>query len=261
MGNKVKIMGMELDILSEDALRKEFEGFLSYDFLNVIHLISLDYMDAFEENEQIQETLGEADLVLPGEQAILSSSHVDVLATGGMVVDYRIAGKACGKEMLTGRTCYLVLRDRKEARIIYRYLASHHPALQVVGLYTSDSGVTDEALVNDINTGLPDLIFMSMESPHAEAWLHDNRAKINAKLCVVLGSVMDMIIRENIHIPHYLKRLHLGKIYTHVARIPYSNMWRRRIFRKKMDNYNSRKLMEIADVIEELSDEGENKRQ
>ena len=57
MGNKVKIMGMELDILSEDALRKEFEGFLSHDFLNVIHLISLDYMDAFEENEQIQETL------------------------------------------------------------------------------------------------------------------------------------------------------------------------------------------------------------
>ena len=261
MGNKVKIMGMELDILSEDALQKEVEGYLSNDFLNVIHLISLDYMDAFEENEQIQETLEEADLLLPGEQAILSSSHVDVLATGGMVVDYRGAGRVCRTDLLRGRTCYLILRDKKEAKVVYRYLASHHPELEVVGLYTSDSGVTDEALVNDINTGLPDLIFMSMESPHAEQWLHENRAKINAKLCVVLGSVMDMILRENIHIPKYVKRLHLGKVYTLLARIPYTDMWRRRIFRKKMDNYNSKKLMELADEIEELSDEGENKGQ
>ncbi len=55
MGNKVKIMGMELDIMSEEALQKELEGYLSNDFLNVIHLISLDYMDAFEENEQRSE--------------------------------------------------------------------------------------------------------------------------------------------------------------------------------------------------------------
>lgn len=261
MGNKVKIMGIELDILSEEALQKALTDFLSNDFLNVIHLISLDYMDAYEENEQIQEALAEADLLLPGEKAILSSSHVDVLATGGMVVDYRMAGNVCGHDMLEGRTCYLVLRNKKEAKIMYRFFASHYPQLEILGVYTSDSGVTDEALVNDINTGLPDLIIMSMESPHAEEWLHNNRAKINAKLCVVLGSVMDMIIRENIHIPKYLKQLHLGKIYTLVAQIPYSNMWRRRIFRKKMDNYNNRKLMEIADVIEELSDEDENKRQ
>lgn len=261
MGNKVRIMGMELDILSGESLQKKLADFLQGDHLNVVHLISLDYMDAYEENEQIQETLAEADLILPGEKAILSSSHVDVLATGGMVVDYRMAGDVCGNGMLEGKTCYLVLRNRKESKIVYRFLASHHPGLEVVGVYTSDSGVTDEALVNDINTGLPDLVIMSMETPRAEEWLRDNRAKINAKLCVALGSVMDMIIRENIHIPKCLKCLHLGKLYTMVARIPYSNMWRSRIFRKKMDNYNNKKLMEIADVIEEMSDEGENKGQ
>lgn len=261
MGNKVRIMGMELDILSGEALQNELTDFLGGDHLNVVHLISLDYVDAYEENEQIQETLAEADLILPGEKAILSSSHVDVLATGGMIVDYRMAGEACRQNMLEGKTCYLVLRNRKESKIVCRFLASHHPELKIVGVYTSDSGVTDEALVNDINTGLPDLVVMSLGTPHEEEWLRDNRAKLNARLCVVLGSVMDMIIRENIHIPACLKYLHLGALYTMVARIPYSNMWRSRIFRKKMDNYNNKKLMEIADVIEEMSDEGENKGQ
>lgn len=261
MGNKVKIMEMELDILSEEALRKELENYLSNDYLNVIHLISLDYMDMYEENERIQETLAAADLVLPGEKAILSSCHVDVLETGGMVVDYRMAANVCDNDILEQKKCYLVLRDKKEAKVVYRYLASICPSLEVVGLYTQDGGVTDEALVNDINTTLPDLILLSMENGHEEEWIYENRAKINAKLCIALGSVMDMIIRENIHIPKLVKWLHLSRAYTLVAQIPYSSMWRTRIFQKKMDNYNSRKLMEIADVTEELSDEGEDKGQ
>ena len=259
MANRINVMGMELDILSEETLHNEMQQFLSNDYLNVIHLISLDYMDAYEENEQVREMLLDADLVLPGEKAVLSSCHVDVLETGGVVVDYRTAAKMCGIDILDGKKCYLVLRSKKEAKVVYRYVLTHYPFLEVVGLYTEDSSVTEEALVNDINTKLPDLIFVSMENTRGEEWLSHNKAKINAKLCVVLSSMMNIIIRENIHVPKMIRRLHLGKIYTVLAGIPYSNMWRRRIFRKKMDNYNNRKLMEISDVEEELSDEDESK--
>lgn len=252
MGNSINVMGLEIDILSEETFQNDMNEYLSNDYLNIVHLISLDYMDAYEEDEQVREVLEEADLVLPGEKAILTSCHVDVLETGGMVVDYRTAWRLCGNGMMDGKSCYLVFRNKKEAKVVYRYLLTHCPRLEVVGLYTLDSGISGEYLVNDINTKVPDLILMSLESTQGEQWLHDNKAKINAKLCIVMSSVMNMIIRENIHIPKVLKSLHLGKIYTMLARLPYSNMWRKRIFRKKMDNYNNRKLMETADVREEL---------
>lgn len=261
MGTRIKIMDLELDLLTEETFQKEVEKYLSNDYLNVIHLISLDYIDMYDENELVRETLGEADLVLPGEKAILSSYHVDVLETGGMVVDYRTAGKVCGEDMLAKKRCYLVLRDKKEAKIIYRYLVSHCPWMEVAGLYTADSAVSEEALINDINTTIPDIILMSMESTRGEEWIHKNRMMINSKLCVVLSSVMNLIIRENIHVPVWLKALHLGRIYTFLARIPYSNRWRRRIFKKKMDNYNNKKQMEGAEVIEELSNENTNQGQ
>lgn len=261
MGTRIKIMDLKLDLLTEETFQKEIENYLSNDYLNVIHLISLDYIDTYDENELVQETLGEADLVLPGEKAILSSYHVDILETGGMVVDYRTAGKLLDQIAMEGKKCYLVLRNKKEAKIIYRYIATHCPYIEVVGVYTADGNITEEALINDINTKLPDLVIMSMESTQGEEWIHNNKLKINAKLCVVMSSVMNMVIRENIHIPKILKMLRLGKLYTCIARIPYSNTWRRRIFQKKMDNYNNKKLLEKADVIEELSDEGENKEQ
>lgn len=257
MGTKIKIMDLEVDILSEETLREEIAGYLSLDALNIIHLVSLDYIDTYEANDLVQDTLRESDMVLPGEKAILSTYHVDVLETGGMVVDYRSAGRVADRELLEGKKCYLVLKDQKEARVVYRYLITHYPFLEIVGLYVAGKEVSQEALINDINTKLPDLILISMEDIQAEEWIHSNKLKINAKLCVVLSSVMNLIIRENIHIPKFVKRLQLGSIYACIARIPYSNFWRRRIFRKKMDNYNNKKLMEKADVNEELSDEKE----
>lgn len=261
MGTRIKIMDIELDILPESTFREEMESYLSNDYLNVMHLVSLDYIDMYDENELVQDVLQEADMVLPGEKAILSSSHVDVLETGGMVVDYRTAFKSVDQTLFEGKKCYLVLKNKKEAKIVFRYLVTHCPYLEVVGLRTADGDITDEALVNDINVKLPDVILMSMEGTQGEEWIHANRQKVNAKLCVMLGSIMDMILRDNIHVPKAIKVLQLGKIYTCIARIPYSNFWRRRIFRKKMDNYNNKKLLEKADVIEELSDERENKGQ
>lgn len=257
MGNRINVMGLEIDILSEETFEDDMNEYLASDYLNIVHLISLDYMDAYEEDEQLREILEEADRVLPGEKAILTSCHVDVLETGGMVVDYRTAWRLCGNGMMDGKSCYLVLRNKKEAKIVCRFLLTHCPELEIVGLCTLDNGISGEDLVNDMNSKVPDLIVMSLESTQGEEWLHKNRAKINAKLCIVMSSVMNMIIRENIHIPKVLKDLHLGKIYTVIARMPYWDMWRKRIFRKKMDNYNNRKLMETADVREELPYEKE----
>lgn len=255
MGTRIKVMDLEVDVLSEETLHKEIAGYLSNDMLNVIHMISMDYIDTYDENELVQETLKEADMVLPGEKAILTTYHVDVLETGGMVVDYRSAGRAIDHELLQGKTCYLILKNHKEARILYRYLTAHFPEMQIVGLYVADNLVSGEALINDINTKLPDLVLISMEDIQGEEWIHTNRIKMNAKLCIVLSSITNMMIRENIHVPKVIKWLHLGKFYVFLAKMPYSNFWRRRIFRRKMDNYNNKKLLEKADVDEELSDE------
>lgn len=255
MGTSLKIMDLELDLLTEETFCKKMAKYLSGDLFRVVHLVSLDYIDKYEEEPVVQEVLEEADLVLPGEKAILSLYHVDVLETGGMVVDYRIAHRLLKKDLLKGKKCFLVLRSKKEAKIVYRYLKSAYENLDIVGVYSMDTGVTEEALVNEINTKVPDLILMAMENHEAESFLKHKRHMINAKMGVVLSGVMDMILRENIHVPNVIKKLHLGKIYTSAARIPYSVRWRRRIFRKKMDNYNTKKQLEQSDAQKELSED------
>ena len=76
MGTSLKIMDLELDLLTEEMLCKKMAEYLSGDLFRVVHLVSLDYIDKYEEEPVVQEVLEEADLVLPGEKAILSLYHL-----------------------------------------------------------------------------------------------------------------------------------------------------------------------------------------
>lgn len=243
MGTRIRIMDLEVDLLTEDNFRCQVAEYLENDHTNVIHMISLDYIDTYDKNELVQQVLGRADLVLPGEKAILSAHHVDVLETGGMVVDYHSVINLMKSLNLEDRTCYLVVRSEKEAKSLYRYLSQYFPQNNVLGVHISDGSVSGEALVNDINTKLPDILLLSMDSTKQEEWLEENKGKVNTKLCIVGGSILPMILRDNIHIPLWVRKVHLGGIYRWIARFPYSHFFRRRIFDRKMDDYITKKKL------------------
>lgn len=241
MGTRVKIMDIEVDLLTQETCLKELQEFLNNDYLNIVHMISLDYIDEYDKNELVQTTLKQADLVLPGEKAILTAHHVDVLETGGMVVDYHALREILPSLQLEEKTFYVVARNAKEVKVFYQYLTRHFPKKQILGVYAADGDVTEEALINDINTNVPDVILLSMASTEQEEWLEHNRTKINARICLVTGSIMPLIMKENIHVPSWVRKAHLAKVYQWFVRIPYSHSFRKRIFNRKMDDYNTKK--------------------
>lgn len=241
MGTRVRIMDMEVDLMTRETFQAAVAEYLTNEYLNVIHMISLDYTDMYERNELVREVLAEADIILPGEKAILSAHHVDILETGGMLVDYTGLLEQAEALRLKEKTFYLVVRNKKEARAVYGYFTRHLPKEHVLGVHAMDGDVTEEALINDINTKLPDIILLSMDSTRQEEWLRNHKGKLNAKLCFVVGSILPLIMRENVHVPAWLKKLHLGGIFRRIVKFPYSHEFRKRIFHRKMDDYNTKK--------------------
>jgi N-acetylglucosaminyldiphosphoundecaprenol N-acetyl-beta-D-mannosaminyltransferase len=236
-------MDLEVDLLTQETLQGELNTYLDNDYLNIVHMISLDYIDTYDKNELVQQELKQADMVLPGEKAILSAHHVEVLETGGMIVDYHSLLDLAEPVGLENRTFYLVVRNEKEAKILYRYMARHFSKENILGVFTANSEMTEESLINDINTKLPDVILLSMDSTNQEEWLENNKNKLNAKLCMVMGSIMPIIMRENVHVPVWIRKIHLDGIYRMAARLPYSLFLRRRIFNRKMDDYITKKKL------------------
>lgn len=66
MGTSLKIMDLELDLLTEETFCKKMAEYLSGDLFRVVHLVSLDYIDKYEEEPVVQEVLEEATLFCRG---------------------------------------------------------------------------------------------------------------------------------------------------------------------------------------------------
>ena len=47
MGTKVNIMDMEVDLLPKETFQAEIQKYLDNDYLDVVHMISLDYIDNY----------------------------------------------------------------------------------------------------------------------------------------------------------------------------------------------------------------------
>lgn len=243
MGTRIRVMDLEIDLLTQETLQGEVNTYFDNDYLNVVHMISLDYIDTYDKNELVQQVLRQADMVLPGEKAILSAHHVEVLETGGMVVDYRSLLELAEPYGAEGRTVYLVVRNEKEAKAVYRYMAKYFAKENILGVFAANGDVTEESLINDINTKLPDIILLSMDSTDQEEWLENNKNRLNAKLCLTMGSILPLVMRENVHVPAWLRKIHLAGAYRCLVRLPYSHSFRKRIFNQKMDDYNTKKRL------------------
>lgn len=245
MGTKAKIMNLEIDLFTWETFEKEIRQYLNNDLMNVVHMISLDYIDTYEENDLVKEMLEEADMVLPGESSILTAHQVELLETYGMVTDYHCIRKLIDIGEMEGKSLYLIFRDKKESKAAYRYFNQHINRENIVGLYSFDGNMTEEALINDINTKVPDIIFLSMDSIEQEEWLQRNKNKLNAKLCLVAGSIMPVILKNNIFSPAWLEKIHLDNLYKKIMGIRYSNCFRRRVFKRKLSEYHSQKKKEM----------------
>lgn len=233
METRVSILGLDVDILTDEYFQEKVQEYLSNEYLNIIHFVSMDYIE-HELSENVRMALSEADMVLPGEKSVLEAHHVDVLEAGGMIVDYHNAFHLVSKDILQEKKVYFVMRNKSEAKHFYTLMRERGFQFECVGIYAADGKVSQETLVNDINTVLPDVIIVSLEKEEQEKWIHENRQKLNAKLCLCIGSIMSIIRRQSPVIPKFFKVLHLEGLYKWFLKLPNSRTIRKRMFKKRM---------------------------
>lgn len=82
MQASVKIMDIDVDMLTNDIFTGIINEHLSDGHLYVIFFASAELLDRASKDEDYREIIEQADLFLPGEEALLATHHVDVLEAG-----------------------------------------------------------------------------------------------------------------------------------------------------------------------------------
>lgn len=85
MQASVKIMDIDVDMMTNDVFIQKMNEYLTDDRLNVIFFASTELLNRAVEDESYRVLIDQAELFLPGEEPLLSAHHVDVLEAGGLV--------------------------------------------------------------------------------------------------------------------------------------------------------------------------------
>ena len=108
MQASVKIMDIDVDMLSNDVFIRKMNDYLTDERLQVILFASTELLDRAVEQEEYRQMVDRAELFLPGEEALLSAHHADVLKAGGMVVSCKSFGLVLENLKKEDRSMYIV---------------------------------------------------------------------------------------------------------------------------------------------------------
>lgn len=240
MQASVKIMDIDVDMLSNDVFIKKINEYLLEEKLQVIFFASTELLDRAVAEEEYRQLVDMAELFLPGEEALLSAHHADVLKAGDMVVSCKSFGLVLEKLKKEDCSVYIVSKSDKDVEMLTGYCKRMQPELRIIGSCTYDEDMDDAAVINEINNHIPDILVVDLETGVQEKWIMAHASLLNAKICIAIGGVAGLILAQEKKTPGWVQMLHLDGLYHKLIREQtVKKGFRARIFRKKVVQYNN----------------------
>lgn len=242
MKTQIKIMNLDIDIISIRNLAIRIRKFLREESFNVILFASTDLIEEIDKNEELKELMSKAELILPQDETLLSLHHVDTLKEASMVVSVQYIATVFDKLSHEDKTMYVLATKEKEAKAFEAWITQWYPNMRIIGSFYEELEQNKEVIINEINSLVPDILLCLADSPEQERFLLENKSMINAKLAIALGN-------ENLGLIKMYKQTirgeKLGLIETFYYKLIQSKEITKlrnvRMFKRKFENYKNKK--------------------
>ncbi|MCR5627821.1 MAG: hypothetical protein K6F99_10915, partial [Lachnospiraceae bacterium] len=112
------------------------------------------------------------------------------------------------------RKLFLIADDEESLSQLKEELLSANDALKIVGaIFAEQEGMSEEKLINEINSVIPDAVMIKQKGVAAEVFINRSFKKVNSKLLISLGTV-GLKDTEN---HQSLKDIIIGKLFRRQA--------------------------------------------
>lgn len=233
-------MGIDVDMLSNDIFINKINGYLSDDKMDVILFASAEMINLAAEDEKYREIISHVELFLPGEETLLTNYEVNLLEAGGMVVSCKSFGTVLENLKRQDRTIYIITDSEDKVENLRNYCKKNQPELKVVGACVYSEEVEDASVVNEINSYTPDILLIDLKVGIQESWISEHSNVMNAKLCIAIGGVAQIIMAEEKKVPLWIEKAGFTGLYQKcvIERKP-QKFLKAMFFRKRIDRYNT----------------------
>ncbi|PYG88192.1 N-acetylglucosaminyldiphosphoundecaprenol N-acetyl-beta-D-mannosaminyltransferase [Ruminiclostridium sufflavum DSM 19573] len=190
----VNIAGINIDDITMEQAVKKIYHFISSDKSHAIYTPNSEIMMDGISDSQMRQVLNTADmLVADGAGVVLASKIL------GKAVRQKVSGVDLAKNLLKSSSKKPIrfflfggkpgIAEKAQANIICDY-----PYADVVGTRNGYFSEEDtEKIIEEINNSSAEVLFVCLGAPKQELWIHENKDKLKAKVCMGVGGTLDVL--------------------------------------------------------------------
>lgn len=201
-----------------DFLKESLKG----DKLIKIYTPNTEIVMAAKDDEDLRELLNRGDLVIPDGIGLIYGAKIQ-----GKPLKERVTGSDTSMKLLevaneNGYSLYLLGGKDGVAKQAAENISEKYPNIKIAGYHHgffkgSHLGIKDSdeelKIVEDINEKNPDIIFVGLGFPKQEMWIDGNGHRLNAKVIIGNGGVMDILAGNAKRAPEIYQKLGLEWLY------------------------------------------------
>ena len=184
---QIEVLGIPLLDLSTREAMKKMDGFFESGKLSTIAMISMRGLMAAQNDESIKAWMGEMDLTVPSDSAILQAGKISNRVRF-REVDTNSFSKEFFKKLIRHNKSVFLLSDTEAGIQKMRdEIKSMEDSIRIVGSLTlGDIEHGDDFIVNEINARFADVLISNISTPERESFFQENHMKLNVSIWMMV---------------------------------------------------------------------------
>lgn len=218
---KVSIFGVEVFNVTFDEAFEKIKGFLKEDRLHTIMTPNTEIVVDARDNQKMRDIINSADLVVADGIGLIYGSKMKKLPLKERVTGFDLSMKMIELCREEGYSLFLLGTKPEVVEQAYKNLKQDEK-LNIVGYHHGyfkgahlGMGDHEEELevIEKINSLKPDIIFLGMGYPKQELWIEHNKGRLNSKVIIGNGGVIDILAGVSKRAPEIFIKLNLEWLY------------------------------------------------
>ncbi len=217
MNNKIKILGVPVDMVNYDEAMERFKEFIREDGVSLIVTPNSEIVVNAGKNPELMDAINQAEMVIPDGIGLVYASKIlkhplEERVTGidffGRTLEY--LSQNAGSVFLFGSKPGIA--DKAAEKMKEKY-----PGLTIAGTRNGYfKPEEEEEILNEINAASPDLFCVALGSPKQELFVLKYRDRLNAKAAIGVGGSLDVWSGELKRAPEFYRKHGLEWLYRFI---------------------------------------------
>ncbi len=218
----VNIFGVNINNITFNEASDIVKSFLKEDRLHTVITPNTEIVMAAKDHENIRNIVNSADLVIPDGIGLIYGSKIRKKPLKERVTGFDLSMELLKIAEENGYSLYLLGGKPGISEKAAKNIKIKFPALNIKGYHHGYFKGThlgmpgheeEKKVIEEINKLKPDVIFLGLGFPKQELWIEENKDKINSKIIIGNGGVMDILSGNSKRAPKIFIKLNLEWLY------------------------------------------------